>query len=493
MEYREMLHRYVGRRVCVSTFGHSKLWGELAAVNEDCLRLVNTLQSSDGEDQWMSQSYNDPDSHFGVRNAETIVHFHHIVAITCLDDDIPEPDDANADRAATRKSQENHERVVSDDVFQHLRLERLEVLVGQGLIRLADLNAPGGLAERIVVLRNLIGAQLGYLLPSARLRDDSRLATNEYRFFVNGTEVARGSIRPGKLLAVSNEPNPPVLLKGERTFEPVFAQPAVWVDPAEKSAAEQAGYLLIEPAAVLVTHLQHEAKRHAHELFSIDGLRMLLDHLRQTSPSVVEELVPGRISLSKLHDLLSRLLEEEVPLRPLERILERVAHLPPGCDDMEEALATLRTSIGRILCDRFRDGEGLLPLISLDRELSDRLADVILGEVEQGGMWLARFIDGLRTWYLRHRTAGRDMPLIVDTPIRRRLRQLLAPQIPGLAVLAYSEVPHDLPVQLVTMLSPDDVGLNAPRTAPRRRRTVKADLPDVDLPVAAAGKRRAPR
>ena len=498
MEYREMLHRYVGRRVCVSTFGHAKLWGELAAVNEDCLRLINTMLSSDGDDQWLSQSYNDPDSNFGVRHAETIVHFHHIVAITCLDDDIDELPAANV-REATWSNHDVASRgesegplILSDDVFQHLRLERLEVLIGRGLIRLADPKKPGGLPERMIALRNQIGAQLGFVLPTARLRDDSRLGEHEYRIFINGTEVARGLVRPDMLLAVENGPiaGP---LEGERTLEPVFAQPAIWIDPAQQDAAELAGYLVVEPAAVLVTHLQNQSKRHAHELFSIDGLRMLLDHLRQTSPAAVDELIPARISLARLHDLLCRLLEEEVPLRPLERILERIAHLPPGCDDTEQMLAALRTSIGRILCDRFRDGYGQLPLASLDRELSDRLSEVLLEMEQGGGIWLARLIDGLRTWYLDQRSAGRDLPLVVDTPVRRRLRELLAHQIPGLAVLAYSEVPHELPVQLAVMLSPQDLGLGSRQSAAKRRKPSKATASPDAPPLAAAGRRRAPR
>jgi flagellar biosynthesis protein FlhA len=385
----------------------------------------------------------------------------------------------------------NGDKVLGDDVFHHLRLERLEVLVGRGLIRLADPKTTGGLAERIIALRNLIGAQLGFVLPSARLRDDSRLAENEYRFFVNGSEIARGHIRPNKLLAVGVG-NASAALQGERTLEPVFSQPAMWIDPAEKSVAEEGGYILVEPAAVVVTHLQHGVRRHAHELFSIEGLRMMLDHLRQTSPAVVDELVPGRISLSRLHDLLCRLLEEEVPLRPLERILERVAHLPPGMDDTEQMLSTLRASIGRILCDRFRDERGELPLMSLDHELSDRLADVILEMEQGGGLWLARFVDGLRTWYLEQRTAGRDMPLVVDTPVRRRLRELVAHQIPGLTVLAYSEVPHELPAQLTAVLSSQDIGLRSPRSGSRRKSKVK-NSPASELPTPANHRRPAPR
>ena len=502
MEYREMLHRYVGHRVCVSTFGHSKLWGELAAVNDDCVRLVNTMLSSDGEDQWLAQSYSDPDNSYGVRHAETIVHFHHIVAITCLDDDISElrceagSDYGCRQPAGAAGSGDEGARVFTDDVFQHLRLERLEVLIGRGLIALADPKLTGGLPERMIALRNQIGAQLGFVLPPARLRDDSRLGEHEYRMFINGTEVARGLVRPDKLLAVG-EGTVTAKVSGERTLEPVYAQPAMWVDASEREAAEREGYVLVEPAAVLATHLQSQARRHAHELFSLDGLRMLLEHLRQTSPAIVDELVPTRISLSRLHDLLCRLLEEEVPLRPLERILERIAHLPASCDDTEQMLAALRTSIGRILCDRFRDGYGQLPLASLDRELSDRLADVLL-EMEQGsGIWLARLIDGLRTWYLDQRSAGRDLPLVVDTPVRRRLRELLAHQIPGLAVLAYSEVPHELPVQLAVMLSPQDLGMRSPQvkgqSVGKRRKSAKPEAPATGVPLAAASRRRAPR
>jgi flagellar biosynthesis protein FlhA len=481
--------------------GHAWLWGVLGAVIEDCLRLLNTMFACDGDDQWLSQSYHDADSTYGVRHAETIVHFHHIVAITCLDDDIPEPlGTPQEDRslplapAGLRRDDDDDRRVFTDDVFDHLRLERLEVLIGKGLIPLADPKAPGGLPERMIVLRNQIGAQLGFVLPPARLRDDSRLGEHEYRMFINGTEVARGLIRPDKLLAVGGESGSTVL-EGERTLEPVYAQSATWIDRAAGTAAVQAGYVLVEPAAVLITHLQNQSKRHAHELFSIDGLRMLLDHLRQTCPAVVDELIPGRISLSRLHDLLCRLLEEEVPLRPLERILERIAHLPPGCDDTEQMLASLRTSIGRILCDRFRDGRGQLPLASLDGELSDRLAEVLL-EMEQGsGIWLARLIDGLRTWYLDQRSAGRDLPLVVDTSVRRRLRELLAHQIPGLAVLAYSEVPHELPVQLAVMLSPHDLGLRSTQSkgpSGKRRKSAKSETATTAMPLGAAG-RRAPR
>jgi hypothetical protein len=110
-----------------------------------------------------------------------------------------------------------------------------------------------------------------------------------------------------------------------------------------------------------------------------------------------------------------------------------------------------------------------------------------------GGVWLARLIDGLRTWYLEQRSAGRDMPLVVDTAVRRRLRELLAHQIPGLAVLAYSEVPHELPLELAVMLTAQDLGLAAPQSGSKRRKPAKVTAAADEIPLAAAGRRRAPR
>jgi flagellar biosynthesis protein FlhA len=488
MEYREMLHRYVGRRVCVSTFGHSKLWGDLAAVNDDCVRLVNTTLATDGDDQWLAQSaYADPESNYGLRHAETIVHFHHIVAITCVDSDLPAF--VSNDAAETqRQSEILGQRGPADDVFQHLRLERLEVLVGPALVRLADSQDAVGLPERILSLRNAVGAQLGFLLPSVRLRDDMRLGENEYRIFVNGCEVGRGEARPDRLLAIA-PPDSDVELAGDSSQHGDFCPPGVWIPPDDREAVEGAGCFVIEPASLIAMHLQAEVKRNAHDLFTLEGLRMLLEHLRQTSPTVVEELVPTRMPLARLHDLLGRLLEEGVPLRPLERILERVAHLPPNIDDVDQMLSSLRASLGRLLCDRFRDGDGQLQLVTLDHQLSSRLDEVLLGPMEEGGgMWLATFVRGLSEWCARERLAKRDLPLVVSALVRRRLFQLLNNHVPGVTVLAFSEIPADVPVDLGATVGADELGLGQP--ASKRRKTSRSRT---EPALSGPPRRQAPR
>jgi hypothetical protein len=483
MEYREMLHRYVGRRVCVSTFGHAKLWGRLAAVNDDCLRLVNTILSAEPDDAWLNQSqFSESESPIGNRHAETVIHFHHIVAISCLDDDLPELMAAGHEGASgfagpVPKGDEALDRLFGDEALDYVRSDRLELHLGPSLAVLADPKRDDGLADRLINVRNSIVAELGIVLPPIRLRSDPRLPGDEYRIVVCGTEVARDVVRPQKLLAIKSGKSKAVV-HGEQASEPAFRRPAVWVEPHCKAAAQSAGYLVAEPSDVLAMHLQLEVNRHAHELFSVDALRLMLEHLRYTSPAAVEELVPHRMPLARLHDLLGRLVQEGVPLRPLERILECIGHLPQRLEDPEEMLAALRVLLGRIICGRFRDPQGRLPLCIFSSDVAHRIT-VTFDELPDptDGFWLAGILDGVRSWYAEYRATGAHCALAVDPSIRRRIQQLVWHQASGLPVLALTEIPASLPIDLVATLSEKELGMaERPSRARRSRRTKKAPV-----------------
>jgi flagellar biosynthesis protein FlhA len=463
MEYHEMLLRFVGRLVCVSTFGHIKLWGKLAAVTDDCLRLVNTSLSGESEDPWLAQHQFEDGERSANRLAETLVHFHHVVAISCLDDDLPainfnnEPPAQNAapkNLPAAEQTEESSSSAREEDPQQYSHGDRLEMRIGANLIALADAKRGGDLSDRINHLRNLIGKQLGIVLPPVRIRDDSRYDADEYRIFVHGAEIARGKIRTGKLLAISG-PSTKAVVEGERTIEPAFGQPAVWIEPEQRPSVEKQGYFAVEASTVLVTHLQKVVRRQAADLFSLDALRQMLEYTRRYAPTAVEEVVPNRISLPRLHELLTRLLEEEVPLRPFELILERIAQLDHQNSSFADLLIDLRATLGRQICERHRDAAGQLNVFTLDRTLHDQVALLLLEDpVPESGEWVARFVDELRSWYQEQRELeARELPLVVDSVLRRKLWSLVNQAIPGLTVIAYSEVAHDLPVKLVASLT----------------------------------------
>jgi flagellar biosynthesis component FlhA len=470
MEYNELLQRYVGRMVCVSTFGHVKLWGKLEEVTEDCLRLVNTMFSNEGDDQWLSQhTYSDPDSSYGNRNPESIVHFHHVVAITCVDDDLPPTTnqtvnqaetipDTNVGRATSTAISalfprtpvtENNDTPLADAV--NFQVERMEIQLGTDLIALCRPDDGKDLTNRIHFMRNLLFQDLGFVFPRIRVRDNAALQSEEYRMFLQGCEIGRGIIRKDKILALLG-PEVTKELAGEPVMEPAYAEPAIWIDVSERAHADKLGYFTVEPVTVLVTHLQKELRHHAASLFTLDNLRNLLEQVKTFAPCAVEETVPARIAIPKLHAICCRLLEEEVSLRPFDLILEKLSHLEDYSNNIE-VVSQLRLSIGRHICERFREREGSIPVLTLEHAFHDLLEHLLLDDdvSTEDRLLIPEYLEKLREILSEYRnpTTNRMIPLVVEQHLRRRLWEMLSQIAPSVAVLAIGEMVNDFSINLV--------------------------------------------
>lgn len=456
--YTAILQRYVGRQVCLSMYGQIKLWGEVAEVYEDSLRLVNTVFVGELEDQgWYSQlQHADPENHYGPRSAETVVHFHHIVAITCPDEDLPAP--SLPEETETSTGGDAPAEPSPDEAEAHLQVDRLAVEIGLGLVGLADPGRGGELVERIASLRDMIAGSLGFLMPRVRVHDSLRLDQPAYRILIDGSEVARGELRPDCDLAIDSGATAG-RLEGEATTEPAFGMPARWIDPHDRRRAEQLGYTVVDPAAVLATHLGDVVRRHAAELFSFEAMSDLLVRTRRSAPTVVDELVPNRLPVGVLHHVLCRLLEEGVPIKNLVRILETLARYAPVTTDAEALVAVARQALQRTICEPFRDDRGRVRLIALDGPLEDRLCQLI--DAKQGTIgreWIERLVDRLRYAWSRVQVEGRDIALVVDVRLRHCLWQMIAPRLPQLSVLAYAEVPRELHMELETTVMLEEIG-----------------------------------
>ena len=464
--YTAILRRYVGRQVCLSMYGQIKLWGEVAEIYDDSLRLVNTVFVGELEDQgWYSQlQHADPDNHYGPRSAETVVHFHHIVSITCPDEDLPAPSlpgEADADTGGEAPAQQS-----TDEAETHLQVDRLTVEIGLGLVKLADPDRGGELLAQISRLRDTIAGSLGFLMPRVRVHDCLRLEQPAYRILIDDCEVARGELRPDGCLAIDSGATTG-RLEGETATEPAFGMPARWIDPQDRRRAEQLGYTVVEPAAVLATHLGDVVQRHAAELFSFEAMSHLLVRTRRSAPTVVDELVPNRLPVGVLHHVLCRLMVEGVPIKNLVRILEALARYAPVTTDAEALVAVARLALRRTICDPFRDDRDRLHLIALDGPLEDRLGQLI--DARQGTVgreWVERLVDRLGHARCQAQAEGREIALVVDVRLRHRLWQMIAPHLPQLSVLAYAEVPRELHMELETTVTLEEVGAPDPEPRP---------------------------
>ncbi len=333
----------------------------------------------------------------------------------------------------------------------NLLVDPMELELGFGLIRLADVNSGGDLLERVTRIRHKIAQELGIILPKVRIRDNIRLEQRQYQIKINDVPVAWGDAFPEGLLAIdTGATNGKV--PGVDTVEPAFGRPAVWIEDKQRERAELMGYSVIEPAAVIVTHLTEVVREHSDELLSRQQVHQLIDNLRDRSPKVVEELIPDLMKTSQVHQVLTNLLRERVPIRNLETILESLSDWAGRTQDTGILTEYVRHGLSRTICQQLRDKNRVLRVITLDPAIEDLIAAGIehgeRGTVVKLSPQVAEAVTRGIADKLQVLTAAGHPPVIVVSPqIRATLKQFTSAALPSLSVLSLNEVTRDTQVE----------------------------------------------
>ncbi|MEC8801644.1 MAG: flagellar biosynthesis protein FlhA, partial [Planctomycetota bacterium] len=260
---------------------------------------------------------------------------------------------------AEQKSQDENKPKKEERIEDYLTIDPMELELGVGLIRLADPNRGGDLLPRITSVRQQVASEIGIVLPKIRIRDNMRLGENDYRLKIMNNVVADGLVLPERLLAMDGGTAQGRLL-GIDVKDPAFDQPAVWIEHQQRDQGEMQGYTMVEPAAVLATHLQEVVRRHAEDILTRDATRHLMDELKKTSPAVVDELIPGVMKLGEVQNVLQMLLREEVSIRQLSLILETLGDYASRTSDPIWLTEYVRNRLSRTICTRYRDEENRL-------------------------------------------------------------------------------------------------------------------------------------
>lgn len=332
-------------------------------------------------------------------------------------------------------------------------LNPVEIEIGHGLTRLADVRVGGDLSDRVKATRSQIAVELGYIMPTVRIRDSVHLAPREYVVKVRGEEVARGEIMPDGCLAVDSGA---VLnaVAGTPTKDPVFGLDALWIAESRREQAERAGYTVIEPSAVISTHLSEIVKQYAAELLSRQDVTLLLDKAKEENKAVVEELVPNVLNLGDVQKVLQHLLRERVPIRDLVTILETMADYGARVKDPEQLGELVRSAIARTITRQFIDHENKMYCVTLEPTLERELVDAV--SLTTGGSVLVldperqrEFVQKLTNETERAIGQGYNAVLLCSSQLRLPLRRLLERYLPTLHVLAYNEVAPKADVEFV--------------------------------------------
>jgi flagellar biosynthesis protein FlhA len=338
-----------------------------------------------------------------------------------------------------------------------LHVDAVQIELGYGIVSLADARKGGDLLERVTGVRRSFAGEMGLIIPPIRLRDNLQLGTNEYRFLIKGQPVAQGQLMPGHWLAM-NATNSKTQLKGVPTVEPVFQLPATWINEVERKTAGLAGYTLVDAASVLVTHLSETLKRNCAEILSRQDVQQLLDNLKTTHATVVNELVPTQLTVGQVQRVLQNLLAEGISIRNLAAILEKVsdhAHLTKNPDELSEHA---RRALGSQIIKPFQMPSGSVRAITLDPRLEQQLAQGLRQSPTEVSLVmepkLARSVVESLTKFIQQMLAGGHPPVVLCAPqLRLAFRRFFESTFHDLAVLSYSEIPSRVEIQNAAVLS----------------------------------------
>lgn len=337
-----------------------------------------------------------------------------------------------------------------------MAVDPLEIDLGYGLISLADTEQGGDLLDRVVLLRRELALELGLLVPTVRIRDNITLAPNTYVILLRGVEVARSEVLPGYYLALgeavdTKEPGIP-------TREPAFGLPAWWVSAEDKEKAEQDGFTVVDPATVMATHLTEIIKKHAAEILSRQQMEIMLETVRQESPALVNEVVPGTIAPLDLKKILGNLLQEGVSIRDLTTILETVGNYGRLTKDTDTLTEYVRQALGRQISRTLSPEGKPVPALTLDRSVEEAV-EKSLQQTEQGTFLamepkIAEGILAALKSELNRLPPGQGTPVVLASPlVRFYFKRLIERAFPQLAVISYNELDPDLTVDVLGRVS----------------------------------------
>ncbi len=337
-----------------------------------------------------------------------------------------------------------------NNVYSLLSVEPVEMEFGYSLIPLVDESHGGKLISRIVIFRRQYAQDMGFVIPSIRLHDSSALGTNQYAIRIKGEVVAQGEILVDYYLALE-PPSPLGEIDGIETIEPAYGIPSRWILPENKELAEIYGYNVIDPLSVMLTHLAETVKKHAYELLTRSETIRLVENLKQTSPELVEEAIPGIIPYAKLEKLLRNLLQEGVPIKDLSTIVETAADAMALGRDLDMTTEQVRGALARTITRRFCE-DGQLRVITLDAEVEKKIISSLTRNEQ--GVYLAmgpEMMQSIITQMAEHLKKFGDLAqtpvILVSQVIRGYFSKMITQFYPNVYVLSFNEITNSVQIQ----------------------------------------------
>ena len=344
-----------------------------------------------------------------------------------------------------------------ENVVSLLQVDPIELEFGYGIIPLADVNQGGDLLDRVVMIRRQIALELGTVVPIIRLRDNIQLNPNQYIIKIKGIQVTEGEILFDHYMAM----NPGFVeeeITGIPTFEPSFHLPALWITESQRERAESLGYTVVDPPSIIATHLTEVIRQHIDELLSRQDVQNLVNNIKETNPTLVDELVPKLLGIGEIQKVLQNLLREGISIRDLLTVFETMADHAATTRDTDVLTEYARQSLKRAISSKYFPANEVTSVITLDPKVEQD----IMGSVKQTeqGAYLTldpektkAIMASLETEIQKLENLGKNAIIITSPIVRMYFKKLTEDYFKDLIVVSYNEVDSNIELQSVGMVS----------------------------------------
>lgn len=336
-----------------------------------------------------------------------------------------------------------------ENVYELLQVETIEMEFGYSLVPLIDEGSGGTFIERIIMFRKKFAQEMGLVIPSIKLKDSGNLAPNQYTIKFKGEEIATGDVLVDYYLAIAS--NSDLDIEGIETIEPAFGLEAKWISSTNKIKAEMAGYTLIDPTSVIVTHLSEVIKKHADELLTRQELNQMINNIKKTNEILINDLIPNVVSLVTLQKVCANLLKENVSIRDLENIIETLGDFAPNIRDIDVLTEYVRQSLKRSITAKFSENKSM-KVLTLDAPIEKMIMDN-LKKIDQGSYLsldngsIHQIITATNVETDRVKDLVPSIIILTSPIVRTYFKRLIDQFIEGVVVLSYNEIDTNIQIQ----------------------------------------------
>jgi flagellar biosynthesis protein FlhA len=361
------------------------------------------------------------------------------------------------EKAVDAEEEEAEEVRKPENVTSLLQVDPIELEFGYGIIPLADVNQGGDLLDRVVMIRRQVALELGTVVPIIRLRDNIQLNPNQYIIKIKGIQVSEGEILFDHHMAM----NPGFVeeeISGIPTFEPSFHLPATWITESQRERAESLGYTVVDPPSIIATHLTEIIRQHISELLTRQDVQNLVNNIKESNPSLVDELTPKLLGLGEIQKVLQNLLKEGISIRDLLTIFETLADHAPVTRDTDVLTEYVRQSLKRAISAKYFAANEATSVVTLDPKIEQEIMNSVK-QTEQGAYLtldperVKQIMNSVGDEVAKLENLGKN-PIVITSPIvRMYFKKLTEDYYPDLIVVSYNEIDTNVELQSVGMVT----------------------------------------